>query len=203
MYLNVQLDPQRRRTTITHEAAVRVGQTFHSFYLLFVRTEYGEVGSLAADGADTIVWADKRRPADPAEKGPDILLDEAGARHMARYLRAGWKSDEKIGAMGRCPGSNHWPGRLNAVNPIRDPGWTCVEYVRTGMSKGDTIMRMMFDTIREDPRYSSCKYVLSVLDWKGRRKWIRAWGVSYTTLSEQRDAWRAPGRRSRKSPGRT
>ncbi len=49
MYLSVQLDPQRRRTTITHEAAVRVGQTFHSFYLLFVRTESGKVGSLAAD----------------------------------------------------------------------------------------------------------------------------------------------------------
>jgi hypothetical protein len=52
VYLNdVQLDPLRRRTTITHEAAVRVGQTFHSFYLLFVRTEACEVGSFAADGA--------------------------------------------------------------------------------------------------------------------------------------------------------
>jgi hypothetical protein len=38
-YLNVQLDPMRQRTTITHEAAVRVGETFHSFYMLFVRTE--------------------------------------------------------------------------------------------------------------------------------------------------------------------
>ncbi len=38
VHLNVQLDPMRRRTTITHEAGVRVGQTFHSFYLLFVRT---------------------------------------------------------------------------------------------------------------------------------------------------------------------
>ena len=26
----------------------------------------------------------------------------------------------------------------------------------------------------EDPRYSSCKYVVPVLDWKGRREWIRA-----------------------------
>jgi hypothetical protein len=77
VYLNAQLDPMRRRTTITHEAAVRVGQTFHSFYLLFVRTEAGEVGSLAADGADAIVRADKQRPADPAERGPDILLDAA------------------------------------------------------------------------------------------------------------------------------
>jgi hypothetical protein len=89
VYLNVQLDPQRRRTTITHEAAVRVGQTFHTFYLLFVRMKSGEVGSLAADGANAIVQADRWRLADPGEKGPDILLDAAGARHMARYLRAG------------------------------------------------------------------------------------------------------------------
>jgi hypothetical protein len=66
---------------------------------------------------------------------------------MAGYLRAGWKDEEEIGAKGRCPGSGHWPGRLNAVNPIRDPGWMCV---RTGMSKGDTVMRVMFDTIRND-----------------------------------------------------
>jgi hypothetical protein len=59
VYLNVQLDPMRKQTTITHEAVVRVGQTFHSFYLLFVRTEAGKVGSLAAAGADAIVWADK------------------------------------------------------------------------------------------------------------------------------------------------
>jgi hypothetical protein len=71
----VQLDPQRRRTTITHEAAVRVGQTFNSFYLIFVRAELGEVGSLAAGGADAIVGEDKRRPADPAERGPYILLN--------------------------------------------------------------------------------------------------------------------------------
>jgi hypothetical protein len=31
VYLNVQLDSQRKRTTITHEAAVRMGQTFQSF----------------------------------------------------------------------------------------------------------------------------------------------------------------------------
>ncbi len=83
VYLNLQLDLMRKRTTITHKAAVRVGQTFYSFYLLFVRTEAGEVGSLAADGADAIVCADKQRPADPAERGPDILLDAAGARHIA------------------------------------------------------------------------------------------------------------------------
>jgi hypothetical protein len=77
-------------------------------------------------------------------------------------------------------------------------------------------MRVMFDTIREDtiilhsvavrlglrasggpvwltrrgkdPRYSSCKYIVSFLDWKGRSVWIRAREVSYTTPSEQRDA---------------
>ncbi len=38
VYLNVQLDPMRKRTTITHEAAVREGETFHSFYMLFART---------------------------------------------------------------------------------------------------------------------------------------------------------------------
>ncbi len=103
VYLNVELDPQRWRTTITHEAAVRVGQTFHSFYLLFTRTESGEVGSLAADGADAIFRADKRRPANPAERGRDIFLEAAGARHMAKYLRAGWKSDEEIGAGNKCP----------------------------------------------------------------------------------------------------
>ncbi len=118
MYLNAQLDPMRKRTTIIHEAAVRVGQTFYSFYLLFVRTEAGKVGSLAADGADAIVLADKRRPADPAERGPDILLDAAGARHMAKYLRAGWKSEEEIYAKSKCPGSGHWHGRLSAVNSI-------------------------------------------------------------------------------------
>jgi hypothetical protein len=96
-YLNVQLDPMRKRTTITHEAAVRVGETFHSFYLLFVRTEAGEVGSLVAAGADAIVQADKRRPAGPAERGPDILLDAMGTRNMAKYLRAGWRSEEEIG----------------------------------------------------------------------------------------------------------
>ncbi len=148
--LNAQLDPMRKQTTITHEAAVRVGQTFHSFYLLFVRMEAGEVGSLTADGVDVIVRADKQWPADPAERGPDILLDAAGARHMAKYLRAGWKSEEEINIKSKCPGSGHWRGRLSAVSPIRDPGWTCVEYVRTGKSEKDIVMRVMFDTIREE-----------------------------------------------------
>ncbi len=76
-------------------------------------------------------------------------------------------------------------------------------------------MRVMFDTIREqtvilhsvavklglrvsggpawlahrgeDQRYSSCKYEVPVLDWKGRHEWIVARGVSYTTPSERRD----------------
>jgi hypothetical protein len=30
--------------------------------------------------------------------------------------------------------------------------------------------------------------MVPVLDWKGRREWIRARGVSYMTPSEQRDA---------------
>jgi hypothetical protein len=40
----------------------------------------------------------------------------------------------------------------------------------------------------EYPRYSICKYAVPVMDLKGRREWIRAWGVSYTTPLEQRDA---------------
>ncbi len=88
-----------------------------------------------------------------------------------------------------------------------------MEYVRTGLSKRDIVMRVMFDTIRsrrlsctrslglrasggpawlahrgEDLRYSSCKYEVPVLDWKGRSEWIKARGVSYTTPSERRDA---------------
>ncbi len=87
-----------------------------------------------------------------------------------------------------------------------------MEYVRTGRSEKDIVMRVMFDTIREetiilhsvavklglrasggpawlthqgeDPRYSSCKYVVPVLDWKGRGEWVRARGVSYMTPSE-------------------
>jgi hypothetical protein len=189
---------------------VRVGQTFHSFYIIFVRADSGEVGSLIADGAYAIVRADRRQPANPEERGPDVLLDAEDARHMAGFLRAGWKDSEEIGAEGRCLGSGHWPRRLNAMNPIREPGWKCLEYVRTGMSKGDTVMRVMFDTIRndtiilhavavrlglrtsggppwltcrgKDPRYSSCKYVVPVLDWKGRRERIRARGMSCTTL---------------------
>ncbi len=89
-----------------------------------------------------------------------------------------------------------------------------MEYVRTGRSERNIIMRVMFDTIREqtiilhsvvvklrlrasgpawlahrgeDPRYSSCEYEVPVLNWKGRSDWIKARGVSYTTPSERRD----------------
>ncbi len=230
VYLNVQLDPMRQRTTITHEAAVRVGETFHSFYMLFVRTEAGEVGSLVAAGANAIVRADRQRPTGPAERGPDILLDATGTRNMAKYLRAGWRSEEEIGGRSGCPISGQWHGKLKAREVIRDPGWTGVEYVRTGRSERDIVMRVMFDTIREqmiilhsvtvklglrasggpawlahggeDPRYSSCKYEVPVLDWKGRSDWIKARGVSYTTPSERRDVPEGARRRSRGSPGR-
>jgi hypothetical protein len=40
----------------------------------------------------------------------------------------------------------------------------------------------------EDPRYSSCKYAVPVLYWKGRKRLIRARGVSHTTPSEARGA---------------
>jgi hypothetical protein len=61
--------------------------------MLFARAEDGEVRSLTAVGADTIVRADKRRPADQAEKGPDLLLDAKDAGYMAKCLRPRWKSE--------------------------------------------------------------------------------------------------------------
>jgi hypothetical protein len=168
-----------------------------------------------AAGAAAIVRADRRRPADPTERGPDILLDAKDTCNMAKYLRIGWRNEEEIGGRDGCPISGQWHGKLKAREVIRDPGWTCVEYVRTGRSKRDIILRVMFDTIREqtiilhsvavklrlrarggpawlahrgeDPRYSSCKYEVPFLDWKGRREWIVARGVSYTTPSERRD----------------
>ncbi len=215
VYLNVQLDPMRKRSTVTHEAAVRVGETFHSFYMLFVRTEAGEVGSLVAAGAAAIVRADRRRPADPTEKRPDILLDAKDTRNMAKYLRVGWKGEQEVGGRSGCPIRGQWHGKLRARETIRNPGWTCVEYVRAGRSARDIVMRVIFDTIRErmiilhsvavklglrasgrpvwlghwgeDPRYSSCEYEVPVLDWKGLSDWIMARGVSYMTPSERRD----------------
>ena len=108
-----------------------------------------------------------------------------------------------------------WHGKLKDRQILRDPGWTCVLYVKTGGVDKDIFMRVMFDTIREQsvvlhsvavklrlrasggpmwlshpgetPRYSSCVYEVPVLDWKGRRDWIKARGVSYATPSKQRD----------------
>jgi hypothetical protein len=215
IYLNVELDPMRKQSTITHEAAVRAGESYEPFYMLFARAEDGEVRNLVAVGVNAIVRADRRRPADPAEKGPDLLLDAKDARNMAKCLRPGWKSEQEIGGRGGCPVKWQWHGKLKGRQVLRDPGWTCVQYVRTGRSDKDIFMRVMFDTIREqsiilhsvavklglrasgglmwlghrgeDPRYSSCVYEVPVLDWKGRSEWIKARGVSYTTPSEQRD----------------
>ncbi len=78
--------------------------------------------------------------------------------------------------------------------------------MRTDRSERDIVMRVMFDTIREqavilhsvavklglrasggpawlahrgqDPRYSSCNYEVPALDWKGQSEWIEARGVS-------------------------
>jgi hypothetical protein len=113
--------------------------------MLFARAEDGEVGNLMAVGADAIVQADRRRPANPAERGPDILLDAKDARGMAKYLRPGWKSEQEIGG----PVKGQWHGKLKGRQVLRDPGWTCVQYVRTGRSDEDIFMRVMFDTIRE------------------------------------------------------
>ncbi len=215
MYLNVELDPMRKRSTITHEAAVRIGMPYEPFYMLFARAEDGEVRSLVAIGADAIVRADRRRPADPAGKGPDLLMDAEDVGGMAKCLRPGWKSEQEIGGQGGCPVEGQWHGKLKGRQVLRDPGWTCVLSVKTGGANKDIFMRVMFDTIREqsvvlhsvavklglrasggpmwlshqgeDPRYSSCVYKVPVLDWKGRREWIKARGVSFATPSEQRD----------------
>jgi hypothetical protein len=149
IYLNVELDPMRKRSTITHEAAVRTGAAYESFYMLFARAEDGEVRSLTAVGADAIVRADRRRPADPAEKGPDLLMNAKDASGMAKCLRPGWKSEQEIGDRGGCPVEGQWHGKLWGGRVLRDPGWTCVQYVKTGRANGDAFMRVMFDTIRE------------------------------------------------------
>jgi hypothetical protein len=38
---------------------------------------------------------------------------------------------------------------LKGRQVLRDPGWTCVQYVKTGRANEDIFMRVMFDTIRE------------------------------------------------------
>jgi hypothetical protein len=88
----------RKWSTITHEAAVKTRESYEPFYMLFARAEDGEVGNLVAVGADAIVRADRWRPADPAERGPDILLDAEDARGMAKYLRPGGKASRKLEA---------------------------------------------------------------------------------------------------------
>ena len=51
----------------------------------------------------------------------------------------------ETGAGARSVGS----GMGSAGEVIRDPGWTCVEYVRTGRSERDIVMKVIFNTIRE------------------------------------------------------
>ena len=58
MYLNVELDPMRQWSTVTHEAAARIGRQYEAFY---IQAEDGEVRSLVAVGADAIVRADRRQ----------------------------------------------------------------------------------------------------------------------------------------------
>jgi hypothetical protein len=215
MYLNVELDPMRQRSTIIHEAAARIGRQYEASYMLFARAEDGEVRNLMATGADAMVRADRRRPVDRTSRGPDLLLNAEDAGGMAKCLRPGWKSEGEIGGHGGCPVEGQWHGKLGGRRVLRDPGWTCVLFVKTGGANQDIFIRVMFDTIREqsvvlhsvavklglrasggpmwlthpgeDPRYSSCVYEVPVLDWKGRKDWIKARGVSYATPSEQRD----------------
>jgi hypothetical protein len=130
-FLNVELDPMRKWSTVTHEAAVRIGIPYKPFYMLFARAEDGEVRNLVAVGADAIVRADRRRPADPAEKGPDLLMNAKDAGSMAKCLKPGWKSEQEIGGQGGCPVEGQWHGKLKARQVLRDPGWTCVLYVKT------------------------------------------------------------------------
>jgi hypothetical protein len=52
MYLNVELDPTRQRSTITHEAAARIGRPDGVSYMISARAEDVEVRSLMAGGAE-------------------------------------------------------------------------------------------------------------------------------------------------------
>ena len=100
MYLNVELDPMRQRSTIIHEAAVRIGRRHETSYMLFARAEDGEVRNLVAVGADAMVRADRRRPVDRASRGPDLLLNAEDAGGMAKCLKPGWKGEEEVGGQG-------------------------------------------------------------------------------------------------------
>ena len=42
-----------------------------------------------------------------------------------------------------------WHGKLKGRQVLRDPGWTCVLFVKTGGANQDIFIRVMFDTIRE------------------------------------------------------
>jgi hypothetical protein len=96
-----------------------------------------------------MVRADRRRSADLTSKGPDLLMDARDASNMARCLRLGWKSEEEVGGQEGCPVEGQWHGKLKARQVLRDPGWTCVLFVKTGGASQDIFMRVMFDTIRE------------------------------------------------------
>ncbi len=77
---------------------MRTGESYEPFYMLFARAEDGEVGNLVAVGADAIVRADRRRPADPIERGPDILLDAKDARDMVKSSDPGGRASRKLEA---------------------------------------------------------------------------------------------------------
>jgi hypothetical protein len=111
--------------------------------MLFARAEDGEVRSLTAVGAAAIVRVD------PARKGPDLLLDAKDAGYMAKCLRPGWKSEQEIGGRGGCPVEGQWHGKLKGRQVLRNLGWMCVQYVKTGRANEDIFMRVMFDNIRE------------------------------------------------------
>jgi hypothetical protein len=85
----------RKQSAITHEAAVRTGGAYEPFYMLSVRAEDGEVRSLTAVGADAIVRADRRRPADPAEKGPDLLMDAKDASNRLSVSDPGGRASRR------------------------------------------------------------------------------------------------------------
>ncbi len=45
LYLNVELDPMRQRSTIVHEAAARIGRQYEAFYMLFARARMARSGA--------------------------------------------------------------------------------------------------------------------------------------------------------------
>ncbi len=70
-------------------------------------------------------------------KGPDLLRDAKDAGGMARCLRPGWKSEEEVGGQGGCPVEGQWHRKLKGRQVLRDPGWTCVLFVKTGGANQD------------------------------------------------------------------